>query len=401
MVENELEVRLLGKRIGTLARTGKSRLVFQYDERYASQSDAVPLSTLMPVRAKPYGPDRAEPWFDGLLAEGHRREHLARIVGAAGIDTWSLLKEAGAECAGAVQIVAPEHLDKPGLFQLDEERLVRLLRETPIEPLGNVSKAARMSIAGAQNKVTLYRNDDGTWAVPIGGHPSTHILKPQTRKFPTVVENEHWCMEVARRADLDTATTWVETIGGLQVLVVERYDRQRSPRGEVARVHQEDMAQALGQLHKYQADGGASTYDLFKVPGVSRERLFEHLMFAWLVGNCDAHAKNYSILEPGTANARLAPIYDMVSTECYPGLATQLATKIGREGDLRRVDRNAVETLGRRIGFDPGEATERAHELAERTHKAIKQARGEGLGYGPIKRDEWTKRLEKTCSWRR
>ena len=397
-MDNELEVRLYGNRVGTLTQTTKNRLVFTYDDAYASQSNAPPLSTSMPVRTAAYGPNRAEPWFEGLLAEGRRREHLARIAGAAGMDTWSLLKAAGAECAGAVQIVAREHADTPSLFHLDEERLAKLLRETPVEPLGSISKAARMSIAGAQDKVTLYRNSNATWAVPVAGHPSTHILKPQSRTFPNVVQNEHWCMEVARRAGLDTATTWVETIGGQEVLVIERYDRIRRRGDTIERVHQEDLAQALARQTKYQADGGPGTYELFNVPGVNREGMFDHLMFAWLVGNCDAHAKNYSILEPGTARARLAPVYDMVSTECYP-LEDNLATSIGRERDLNRVDRKAVETLGRRIGFEPGEATERLYGLAKRTMNAVNDARNEGLTDGPIDTTRWEARIAKTSGW--
>ena len=194
-MHDELEVRLYARRVGTLTRSARNRLTFRYDETYVDQQGAAPLSTSMPVRSNPYGPEITEPWFNGLLAEGRRREHLARIAGAAGIDTWSLLHAAGGECAGAVQIVAAEHRDAPGLFHLDEERLATLLRETPIEPLASVSPAARISIAGAQEKVTLYRNEDGSWAVPTGGHPSTHILKPQAADFPSLVENEHWCME--------------------------------------------------------------------------------------------------------------------------------------------------------------------------------------------------------------
>lgn len=400
-MDDELEVRLYGRHVGALRRSARNRLTFRYDKGYVDREGAAPLSTCMPVRGEAYGPDKTEPWFDGLLAEGRRREHLARIAGAAGIDTWSLLRASGGECAGAVQIAATEHRDEPGLFQLEEERLARLLRETPIEPLGSVSRAARISIAGAQDKVTLYRNADGTWAVPTGGHPSTHILKPQAAAFPGLVDNEHWCMEVARRAGLAAARTWIETIGATRVLVVERYDRRQAPRGGIERVHQEDMAQALSRTSKYQSDGGPSTYELFTVPGAGRNALFDHLMFSWLVGNCDAHAKNYSILEPGTTNARLAPIYDMLSTECYPNLEQRLATRIGRAGNLDTVDREAVEALGRRIGFEAGEATRRLRALGERTRRAMKEANSDGLAHGPIRTEQLLARMKKACKWAR
>ena len=400
-MDDKLEVRLYGQPVGALQRSARNRLTFRHYESYVEREGAPPLSTCMPVRSKAYGPDKTEPWFEGLLAEGRRREHLARIAGAAGIDTWSLLRAAGGECAGAVQIVAPEHADSPGLFHLHQERLARLLRETPIEPIGSVSRAARISIAGAQDKVVLYRTTKKTWAVPTGGHPSTHILKPQAAAFPELVENEHWCMEVARRAGLPAARTSIETIGESRVLAVERYDRRHRNDGTIERVHQEDFAQALARTAKYQSDGGPSTYDLFTVPGAERKTLFDQVMFAWLIGNCDAHAKNYSILEPGTANARLAPIYDMLSTECYPRLQRQLATRIGRADSLDTVNRQAVETLGRRIGFEPGEATQRVHELGERTQAAIKEVQNDGVGHGPVRTEQLLARMRAACEWGR
>ena len=167
----------------------------------------------------------------------------------------------------------------------------------------------------------------------------------------------------------------------------------------IERIHQEDLAQALGRRQTYQADGGPSTYDLFRVPGVDRERMFDHIMFAWLVGNCDAHAKNYPILEPGTGRARLAPIYDMVSTECYD-VEDKLATSIGREVDLNRVNRKAIEALGKRIGFKSGDAIERLHDLGERVVNAVNEAKDKGLEHGPVAGAKWKTRVANACKWR-
>ena len=398
MERNELEVRLYGERVGVLRQSADNRLTFQYDASYGATDDAPPLSTCMPLRVRAYEPKVAEAWFEGLLPEGRRREHLARIVAAAGADTWSLLYAVGGECAGAVQIVAPEHTDAPGLFRLSDESLANLLK-APVEPLGTVGRAARISLAGAQEKLALHRNDDGSWSVPTGGHPSTHILKPETPSFPGLVENEHWCMEVARRAGLPAANTSVETIRDMQVLVVERYDRTRSTGGAIRRLHQEDMAQAFATTRKYQSEGGPSTYDLFRIEGLERNALFEHLMFSWLVGNCDAHAKNYSIVEPGTPNARLAPMYDVLSTECYEGLDRLLATKIGRIDALNAVSREAVEAMGRRVGFRAGEAAKRLQGLAERCRTAIEACEEEGLAHGPVNVASLLARMDRACEW--
>ena len=395
-----LEVRLYGRRVGALSREGAERLAFRYDPAYARDPRNPPLSVRLPLARAAYAHDATYAWFDALLAEGVRRQHLARIVNAASLQTWELLHAAGGECAGAVQIVGEEHrAQEPRVVPLTRETLFELLEERPIEPIGSVDASARISLAGAQEKVALCRTGDGQWALPLGGHPSSHILKPQSTRFPRLVENEHYCMALARRCGLDAARTRVERVGDLAVLVVERYDRTQAPDGALTRIHQEDLAQALGATRKYQDEGGPGTYALFGVPGVARDALFDAVMFNWLVGNCDAHAKNYSVLEPGTANARLAPLYDVVCTECYEGLDRTLATRIGRASHLNAVNRDAVEALGARVGYARGEASRRLGALAHRLRGAVQACERNGLDPGPVQTNTILRRTDAAHEW--
>ena len=82
------------------------------------------------------------------------------------------------------------------------------------------------------------------------------------------------------------------------------------------RLHQEDFVQALGYdtENKYEAYGGPTAVELFAVPGVDPGRMFDQMLFNWIIGNWDGHARNYSILEPGTTRARLSPAYDLMSS---------------------------------------------------------------------------------------
>ena len=395
-----LDVRLHGMQVGTLQRRERNGFVFQYHSQYLRRADAVPLSHRMPCREEPFSTATTERWFDALLPEGLRRERLARLVGAHRVDTWTLLVAAGAECAGAVQVLPPEHRHTtPYLHDLSDEGLSRLL-EPPTEPIAQIGRAARISIAGAQDKLVLFRHPEGRWAVPMHGHPSTHILKPRHPDLPALVQNEHWCMEVTRLAGLDVATTHIETVQDREVLVIERYDRRRgAASGAVERLHQEDLAQALGARAKYQAEGGPSTYDFFGVPGIDRDALFDRLMMNWLLGNCDAHAKNYSVLEPGTRSARLAPAYDVVSTEAYPELDRTLATATGRAKHLNAVDGAAIEALGARVGFVSGEGRQRLRELAERARNAMRALREAKLDPGPVPTDKIAERIDATRRW--
>ena len=398
MHDKFLEVRLYGRRAGFLQRGDRNGFSFQYDCNYASDPGMPPLGIRFPLREKAFSPRLTQRWFEGLLPEGDRRTEFANALGVSRVDVWSLLHEAGAECAGAVQVVPPDHGDDPRLFELDDETLSALL-EPATPPLSPATRAARLSLAGAQDKLTLHRKTDGTWWIPMDGHVSTHILKPSHPEFPGLVENEHWCMEVARRSGIEAASTAIENIDGLPVLIVERYDRIHQPEGTLERVHQEDLAQALGSRTKYQEDGYPSTPDLFRVPGVDRDAMLDRIFANWLLGNCDAHAKNYSVLEPGTTRARLAPAYDVVATEAYPHLSRRLATSIGRATTLDTVDASAVEALGRRLGFERGEPLRRLGELADRLDQAIGEVGGPPFGSDSMPRGT-AQRIARSRTWR-
>ena len=378
----------------------QTKIYATFGETYLRHADNPPLSTSLPLRPEPYGHRHTHAWFDALLPEGVRREHLARIANAASLQTWELLHAAGGECAGAVRILGDDHrTEKPRTVVMDADDLYHLLKNTPIEPIGSLSRAARLSLAGAQQKTALYRTSGAQWALSVGGHPSSHILKPQSTRFESLVENEHYCMTLARHCGIDAARTHMEHLDDLAVLVIERYDRIRTHDGAIEHIHQEDLAQALGQTYKYESEGGAATGDLFTVPGVHRDALFERIMFNWIIGNCDAHTKNYSILEPGTPRARLAPAYDVLSTECYAGLSNTLATTIGEASTLNEVDEHQVEALGIQIGYAPGHAAKRLRDLAERIRDAVRALDQEGITPGPVRTDIIEKRTGDACNW--
>ena len=274
------------------------------------------------------------------------------------------------ECAGAVQVGGEEHGDGSGKMPLVDGDLERLLYGFPMDSFAYLSRGARISIAGAQDKAVLVREEGGGWSVPLGGASSTHILKPESEEFPGLVENEWYCMELARKAGLETACVDVEVIGGKRVLVVKRHDRRAVAGGGLERIHQEDMAQALGRREKYQLRNGPSAYEIARLHGVDPSAFLERMAFNWMIGNCDAHAKNYAILEPGTERARLAPAYDLVCTEVYPELDRTLALRLGQAKRPGDVTARTMDRLGQRLGLCEGEGVERAKTLGERVLEA-------------------------------
>ncbi|MDQ6776873.1 MAG: HipA domain-containing protein [Actinomycetota bacterium] len=228
---------------------------------------------------------------------------------------------------------------------------------------------------------------DGRWGVPSGATPTTHILKPAVTGFDDHDLNEHLCLDAARRAGLLAARTTVSRFGDETAVVVTRYDRHAAPGGEILRVHQEDLCQALGvpPSRKYQNEGGPGPAQITRLlrdampPAVAEDaawRFADALIWNWVVAGTDAHAKNYSLLLAGN-QVRLAPLYDMASALPYSVHERKLrfAMKIG--GDYRVfLERNTWPEAARELGVDAAAIVDRARELANSTPEAFADAVG-------------------------
>jgi len=189
-----------------------------------------------------------------------------------------------------------------------------------------------MSLAGAQDKlaVALVNNEI---ALTKGTSPTTHIIKPPISDIPDSVFNEYFCMVLAQRMNLPVASVAVRYAESIPYLLIERYDRTEDHH----RLHQEDFCQALSvppEL-KYENEGGPSIKSCLDLiehyslrPAVDRITVIQTIIFNYLIGNADAHAKNYSFLYQ-TRRPQLAPAYDLLSTAVYPQLSQKMAMKIG------------------------------------------------------------------------
>lgn len=375
---SELIVLLAGRRAGRLVRKDNGNVQFRYDDGY----DGPPLSQSMPVReeAHPHAVCRAV--FGGLLPEGDGREALARALGVSPGNDYGLLAEVGGDCAGAITLHEPgASLDeRPRVRPLDEAQLDALLRALPQRPLGAApEEGVRLSLAGAQPKLPVVV-EDGVVGLPLNAAtPTTHILKPEPSRYPGLVANEAFCMQLARAAQLPVAhVEQAVTRSGLPYLVVERYDRDLTHE-PIRRLHQEDVCQALAvpSDRKYQAEGGPGVRDVVElvrsvtgVPAQELPRLWEALVFNWLIGNCDAHGKNYSLLYDA-GPPTLAPLYDLVSTVAYGDLTTRLAMRIDGATSLEQVDVGAWVRLAGEIGVSERFARRTTAAVVERVRAAI------------------------------
>jgi serine/threonine-protein kinase HipA len=156
-------------------------------------------------------------------------------------------------------------------------------------------------------------------------------------------------------------------------LLVERYDRAFDENGNVKRLHQEDFCQALGypSSRKYAADGGPVFRDCFQLLRSSATRparevlkLFDAAIFNLIIGNADAHGKNYSLLYRDDG-VEMAPLYDLLSTVAYPDLSPKLAMKIAKRSTLAELKASDWSRFAEETGLTEPFVKRRAKELAD------------------------------------
>jgi serine/threonine-protein kinase HipA len=414
MADRSLDVWLEGERVGRLDQEA-GRLAFTYDPGWVSRPDAIPLSASLPVRAEPFDDRAARPFFAGLLPEQEKRDQVARALGVSSRNDFALLEGIGGECAGAVTFthVGEKPIERATSVDyrlLDARELAAVLDRLPERPLLAGEEGIRLSLAGAQDKLPVLIVD-GRVALPLHGVPSSHIIKPPIRWVEDSVHNEGFCLALAKAVGLDTAAAEIREVEGRQYLLVTRYDRIFGADNQVRRVHQEDFCQALGVApeYKYQNEGGPSLVDCFAlVRKVTRPaalflpRLLDAVIFNALIGNHDAHAKNYSLLYSGGA-VTLAPLYDLLSTAAYPELSSKMAMKIGGYYEFDDVLPRHWERFAKAAGLAAPQVRRRVLDMCERLPAAAAALRDDfksrGLNRAVVDRIivmiEW--RCELTC----
>jgi serine/threonine-protein kinase HipA len=339
---------------------------FTYEPRWLESKEPIPLSLSLPLQIEPFPPEAAKAFFSNLLPEGQLRDHFASKHRVSPDDDFGLLAALGGDCAGALALYpgGPDYVYEtkaPSYRPLTSDELRQLLDEAYImDPsfLGEEERT-RLSLAGVQDKLPVAIHGD-TISLPLDGSPSTHILKPPNHRFPTLVENEAFCMTLARAMGLQVPNTSLLKIGEKAlVYLIERYDRQVDKNGGQARIHQEDFCQATGKSYrlKYEEKGGPGFHDCFQIIGRCRNPLADRIkllnlaIFNYLICNADCHAKNTSVLYDSGPNPSLAPFYDLVCTGIYPQLSSQLAMAIGGSYDPREITAKSWADFAEQAGI--------------------------------------------------
>lgn len=201
--------------------------------------------------------------------------------------------------------------------------------------------AGKLSISGVQPKLSVKLDKKQNILIPVaeGGE---YILKPQTSTFPNIPENEQCCMDIAENLNIDIPLHCLIPLKDNSLAyVVKRFDREKS-----IKIHQEDFAQILEQMDKYKGSVeqiGRKLKEISSAPGYDTQLFFEMVILNFILGNGDAHLKNYSISFRDKDNIRLTPAYDIVCSKLVlPDEEDSAITFNGKKNGLKIEDFNKL-----------------------------------------------------------
>ena len=377
--------------VGTIVRKDPARPIFSYCDSYIAGGNAVSLSHSLPLGRHAFEEPAFRPYFEGLLPEGPMRVALAANLEAREEDYLTLLASSGLDCIGDVVVrPASEDLiwDIGSYVSLGEPALTETLAS--LESLTASNVATRLSLAGTQGKVGLAHLPgtaltDG-WLRPVGGAASTHILK--TSSISRIEELELLCMVAAESCGVRVAHTEALFLGK-PVVASERYDRKVHSDAHglvVERLHQEDLAQAFGVTSgaKYLELEGGTYHAIAELLYESSSSVLEDIgqlariaVFDYLVGNCDNHLKNLSVVYEGRT-LRLAPAYDIVCTTYFERFSREMGRRLGSTRTIDDVEARDFDLLARDLGMGARRMRRICSELSETVVPAVLAA-GERL----------------------
>ncbi len=336
-----LKVYLGDDHIGDLIQNNGQTLRFVYEN--SAKED---ISLKMPRSNKIYYHKSVYPFFENLLPEGDILQLLAKANGVSQNNPFSLLSVIGEDCAGAIHL----HIDKPVITT----KLPRLISNSEFNKIinntsdsrFNYQKGIRLSLAGAQDKTTVLIEEGSIYA-PNFSHPSTHIVKFDSKQFSNILYNELFCTLLAGTIGLTTSQMELVTKEETPYLLIERFDRVKNTNG-TKRLHQEDFCQlqAVVSKNKYQKEGGPSFKNVIDTINECSYRsasdilmIAKILVFNYLIGNCDYHSKNLSILHQARS---LTPFYDLVSTIIYENVSTNMAMAINKKYEIKNIGKQDI-----------------------------------------------------------
>ena len=363
-----------GAMVGTFTLDSAGDVGFSY-----SEAAPFPVSLSMPIDGgwKAEAPYR---FLDGLLPDdNNERWRMKDALGAASIHPFDLLDNI--DTAGGLTFTSKDH--EPSFTEAplvpftteDIEAEMRRISTSAANPW-DVELKGRYSLAGTQGKFTMTKFGD-MWFKPSGAIPSTHIVKPDIKGLPGSALVENATMDLVDASGIPVPHHGMLTAGSTSAFLIERFDRLIQANGLAKRLHIEDMTQSLGvsRDEKYDVEAVDICRALTAVnpTGEMAYSWFEQFALNCCVGNCDAHAKNYSVII-GPERVVLSPMYDVVSTMTWDQFDKALAMTVNGKWYPWEITPLDWKAEAERAGLDGWRVADRAMEISMLVREAARDA---------------------------
>lgn len=371
---------------------------FSYMDEYLDEANAVPVSISLPLQRERFSAGQTRQFFEGLLPEGFTRRSVAQWLHLDENDYLSILYQLGRECLGAVRVLK-EGETQAASYEMITKQQVKALAAEGAQKSAEIVSKSHLSLTGASGKVGLYCDTAGNqWYLPQGTAPSTHIVKQSHVRLEGIVTNEQLSMMTAAKCGIEVPKSFIIDLGSGEdnevLYATRRYDRTFEGAADTIsgllaplRLHQEDFSQALGisSANKYEKEHKGYMRRMFELlrqfssnPIVDQGKLWDIIVFCYLLGNTDAHVKNFSLLYGRDLRSiRLAPAYDLVSTTVYESSTREMSFYIGNALLIDEITETSFREAATEIHIGERFASRRYNYICNHFREALRETAAE------------------------
>ncbi len=371
---------------------------FSYMDEYLDEANAVPVSISLPLQRERFSAGQTRQFFEGLLPEGFTRRSVAQWLHLDENDYLSILYQLGRECLGAVRVLK-EGETQAASYEMITKQQVKALAAEGAQKSAEIVSKSHLSLTGASGKVGLYYDTAGNqWYLPQGTAPSTHIVKQSHVRLEGIVTNEQLSMMTAAKCGIEVPNSFIIDLGSGEdnevLYATRRYDRTFEGAADTIsgllaplRLHQEDFSQALGisSAYKYEKEHTGYMRRMFELlrqfssnPIVDQGKLWDIIVFCYLLGNTDAHVKNFSLLYGRDLRSiRLAPAYDLVSTTVYESSTREMSFYIGNALLIDEITETSFREAATEIHIGERFASRRYNYICNHFREALRETAAE------------------------
>jgi len=327
---NSLKVSIQGQTVGKLSIDENENYHFTYHQDWVDNGFTI--SPHLPFNEE-CSSIAIKRFLENLIPEGEGLEDIANFAHISKNNTFAIMHTIGYDTAGALMFGENSEEDRAIFREIPSQELSDRIEQLESKSIAIWDKKVRLSLAGVQAKLPVIVQERKI-GLANGRLSSTHIMKFQTKKHLNIVVNELFCMTLAKKIGLNVANVEMKKFNTHPTLLIERFDRIYK-NDFVERLHIIDACQItnLPPTYKYEQNfgssrdvehirEGASFKKLFEatkrcsVPAVAQLELLNWAMFNLIIGNADAHGKNFSFFVD-KKGIKPTPFYDLLCVIMY------------------------------------------------------------------------------------